>query len=81
VLVSIERLDAKSYSVVSIRSYVFNASSGQTRTTKVNADAVVLRGSDLIRLTMQRVLSKPADVDQLRGEISQRARATQGPTP
>ena len=81
VLVSIERLDAKSYSVVSIRSYVFNEGSGQTRTTKVNADAVVLRGSDLIRLTMQRVLSKPADVDQLRGEISQWARATEGPTP
>jgi hypothetical protein len=81
VLVSIDRLDAKSYSVVSIRSYVFNGNGGQVRTTKVNADAVVLRGRDLIRLTMQRMLTGASDVGQIRAEVSEWARATEGTNP
>jgi hypothetical protein len=81
VLVSIGRLDAKSYSVVSIRGYVFNANGGQVSETKVNADAVVLRGRSLIRLTMQRMLTGASDVTELQAEISQWARATEGTNP
>jgi hypothetical protein len=81
VLVSIDRLDAKSYSVVSIRSYVFNGSGEQISTTKVNADAVVLRGRELIRLTMQRMLTDVSDVPQLQAEISEWAHATEGTNP
>jgi hypothetical protein len=77
VLVGIDRLDAKSYLVVSIRSYELNASGGQIRTTKVNADAVVLHGKDLVRLTMQRVLTQASDVAELRAEIAEWARATE----
>ncbi len=81
VLVSIDRLDAKSYSVISIRSYAFNENGRQLSTTKVNADAVVLRGHNLIRLTMQRPLTDVSDVAQLRAEISQWARASEGTNP
>ena len=81
VLVSIDRLDAKSYSVVSIRSYVFNAGGAQVSITKVNADAVVLRGRNLIRLTMQRMLTDVTDVAQLQAEISEWVRAIEVTNP
>ena len=81
VLVSIDRLDANSYSVISIRNYVFNENGRQVSTTKVNADAVVLRGQNFVRLTMQRMLTDVSDVSQLRTEISEWARATEGTNP
>ena len=81
VLVSIDRLDAKSYSVVSVRSYVFNQNGQQVGTVKVNADAVVLRGGDFVRLTMQRVLTDVSDVAALQTEISAWARATESENP
>jgi hypothetical protein len=78
VLVSIDRLDSNVYTVVSIRSYVMSGSAGQIRSTKVNADAVVLRDGAFIRLTMQRELTDASDVDQLRAEASAWARAVEG---
>ncbi len=76
VLVSIGRIGAKSFSVVSIRSYVLDASGEQVSLTKVNASADVLRGSRLVRLTVQRVLTDSSDVAQVQGEIAEWARAT-----
>jgi hypothetical protein len=78
VLVSIDRIDVKPYSVVSIRSYVFNESGEQVSATRVNADAVVLRGRELIRLTIQRALIDVPDVAQPQAEIAEWARATEG---
>jgi hypothetical protein len=57
VLVSIGRIAPKSVSVVSIRSYVLDASGEQVSLTKVNASADVLRGPKLVRLSVQRVLT------------------------
>ena len=75
VLVSIDRLGAKSYSVVSVRSYVLDLSGEHVSATRVNGDAVVLRGSELVRLTMQRALTDPSDVAQLQGDIAEWAQA------
>jgi len=88
-LVSIGRIGAKSFSVVSIRSYVFDTNnliwlnaaklpfmnSGQVIVRKVNASADVLRGSRLVRLDMQRVLTDPSDVAQVQSEIAEWANA------
>lgn len=75
VLVSIDRLDDKSYSVTSIRRYVFEIDGGRVGRTKVNSDVVARRGSELIRLTIQRTLTGPSDVSQVQGEIADWARA------
>jgi len=75
ILVSIERLDDIYYMVTSIRTYVLESNGKHVRLTKVNSDAVVLRNSQLIRLTIQRTLSDPADVAQVQGEIGDWARA------
>lgn len=75
VLVSIDRLGTKSYSVVSIRNYILDLNSEHVSAIRVNGDAVVLRGSELVRLTMQRALTDPSDVAQLQGEIAEWARA------
>lgn len=74
-LVSIRSLDAKSYSVVSIRSYVFNVGKGQEKAERINADAIVLRGQRMMRLTMQRRLTKAADVDEIQADIARWAKA------
>jgi hypothetical protein len=76
VLVSIDQADSKYYCVTSIRTYVIELKGKQVTSTKVNSDAVVLRNSQLIRLTIQRVLSNPADVAQVQGEIADWAQAT-----
>ena len=75
VLVSMKSLDSKSYLVVSIRSYVFNGGKGQERAERVNADAIVLRGRQMMRLTIQRRLTEVADVDDVQAEIAQWAKA------
>jgi hypothetical protein len=77
VLVSMKSLDTKSYFVVSIRSYVFNTGKGQESAERVNADAIVLRGQRIIRLTMQRRLTEVADVDDIQAEIARWAKATE----
>jgi hypothetical protein len=75
VLVSIGRVGPKSFSVVSIRSYVLDASSERLSLTKVNGSADVLHGSRLVRLTVQRVLTDPSDVTQVQSEIAEWANA------
>lgn len=75
VLVSIGKTGPNSFSVVSIRSYVFDANGEQVSLTKVNASADVLRGSRLARLTIQRVLTDPPDVVQVQSEIAEWANA------
>jgi hypothetical protein len=76
VLVSIDRVGAKGYSVVQIRHYVIDVGGEQVSFMKVDGNAVVLRGSGLIRLTIQRMLTDPSDVAQLQGEIAEWARTT-----
>jgi hypothetical protein len=76
VLVSIDRVGAKAHSVVSIRSYVLDTGGEQVSTTRVEAAAVVLRRSGLVRLTMLRALTDPSDVAQLQSEITEWAQAT-----
>jgi hypothetical protein len=75
VLVSMESLDLKSYTVVSIRSYVFNGSKGQEGAERINADAIVLRGHRIIRLTIQRRLTAVGDVANVQADIAQWAKA------
>jgi hypothetical protein len=75
VLVSIGKTGPKSFSVVSIRSYVLDASGEQVSLTKVNASADVLRGSRLVRLTVQRMLTDSSDVAQVQSEIAEWATA------
>jgi cyanophycinase len=82
-LVSIDRVGTNAYSVVSIRRYVLDVGGEQVNVTKVEASAVVLRGSALVRLTMQRVLTDASDVAQLQSEIAEWVRAiaaTSSPT-
>ncbi len=75
VLVSMKSLDTKSYFVVSIRSFVLNTSKGQVNAEMVNADAIVLRGQRIIRLSMQRRLTEVADVDDFQAKIAKWAKA------
>lgn len=75
ILVSIDRLSDTYYRVTSIRTYTFEANGEHITSTKINSDAVVLRHSHLIRLTIQRTLSDPADVAQVQGEIANWAQA------
>lgn len=74
-LVSIDRTDSNYYSVTSIRTYVLELNGERGTLTKVNSDAVVLQNSQLIRLTIQRALSNPADVADVQGQIVDWARA------
>ena len=75
VLVSIDQLDSSYYLVTSLRTYTVGADTGRTTFTQVNSDAVVLRHSRLIRLTIQRTLHDPADVAQVQTEITKWAQA------
>jgi hypothetical protein len=75
VLVSIGRTGANSFSVVSIRRYVFDASGEQVIQMKVNGSADVLRGSRIVRLDIQRMLTDPSDVAQVQSEIAEWANA------
>jgi hypothetical protein len=75
ILISIDRPADNYYLVTSIRTYSFDVQGEHIGLTKINSSAVVLRGSRLIRLTIQRTLSDPADVAQVHLEISKWARA------
>jgi hypothetical protein len=74
-LVSIERGPGDYYTVTSIRTYVVDLNGRRVTSTKVNSDGVALRGSQLIRLTIQRTLNDPNDVAQVEGEMAEWARA------
>jgi hypothetical protein len=72
VLVSIEQLGPDAYSVVSLRTYQLT---GQPlKSVKVNADAVVLVDSTLVRLTILREVQSAADVSDAQAQISRWAR-------
>ncbi len=75
VLVAIVTPSKNYYVVTSIRSYVWRTGRGDVEMTKVNSDAVVLRGSRLIRLTVQRKLSGAGDVEQVQTQIGNWAKA------
>jgi hypothetical protein len=75
-LISIDRPDAMYYIVTSIRTYFLKVNGEQVTSTRVNSDAVALRGSQLIRLTIQRTLRARADVAQVQDEVTDWARAT-----
>jgi hypothetical protein len=73
VLVSIERGRSDYYTVTSIRTYVVDLNGRRVTSTKVNSDGVALRGSQLVRLTIQRTLSDPKAYIPL-GHVSMSAR-------
>jgi hypothetical protein len=82
VLISIDRSVDNYYSVTSLRTYAVQVNGEPVALTRVNSDAVALQNSRLIRLTIQRTLSDPADVAQVQGEIDDWARAiAQGASP
>ena len=74
VLVEIDKPNKNYYVVTSIRSYVLQADSRQISMIKVNSDAIVLLGSRLIRLTVQRTFSNRADIAQVQSQIDNWAR-------
>jgi hypothetical protein len=74
VLVSIDRPESNFYLVTSIRTYVVELNGKQVKVVKINSDAVALSRSKLIRLTVQRTLGDPADVEQVQGAIADWAR-------
>ena len=74
ILISIDRPADSYYTVTSIRSYTFESNGGSINMIKVNSDALLLRNSRLIRLTVQRQLNAPADVAQVQSEIDDWAR-------
>jgi hypothetical protein len=70
VLVSIERMNSLSYSVISIRQYVISVNGEQFKSIKANGSAMVLRDTQLVRVDILRELHTPLDVDAVRGEIA-----------
>jgi hypothetical protein len=76
VLVSIDRAKGNYYTVTSIRTYAAELNGARVTFTRVDADAVVFRRSHLIRLSIQRNLTDPANVAQVQGELDEWARAT-----
>lgn len=69
-LVSLGRLGPNAISVVSLRSYVFDAAGQRVSQTRIEATADVLQGSGLVRLTIMRALTDPTDVDQVQSKIA-----------
>jgi hypothetical protein len=75
VLVSIEQPDRYYYVITSVKSYEIELNGKRVLSTIVHSGAVVLRGDDLIRLTVQQSLTDPADVPKVQSGISDWARA------
>lgn len=69
VLIEIGLIHDRFFVVTSIRTYIFESNGGYVEEKKVNADAVVLLGSQLIRLTIQRTLNAPTDVTEVQAKI------------
>jgi len=74
-LVSIDRLDANSYAVTSIREYMMSAGGERVRSVKATAAAMVLQGTQLVRLEILREIGGLSDVDEARTQIGVWARA------
>jgi hypothetical protein len=75
ILVSIDRLDANSYAVTSIREYVMSAGGERVRSVKATAVVMVLQGTQLVRLEILREIHGPSDVDEARTRIAVWSRA------
>jgi hypothetical protein len=75
VLVSIEQLDAGSFAVVAVRQGPVPLNGEFFTATKVDAAAVVLRQTKLVRLSIARELRSTADVEAAREEIADWASA------
>lgn len=75
ILVKIDGDHSRYYTVTSIRTYAVASGSANVTIAKVNADAVVLRDSKLVRLTIQRALIDSADVGRAQVEIDRWAKS------
>jgi hypothetical protein len=75
VLVSIEKLDAGTFAIVAVRQRQVPLSGEFFNVTQVDAAAVVLRRSKLVRLSIARELRAKADVEAAREEIADWASA------
>jgi hypothetical protein len=75
VLVSIDRLGPDAYSVVSLRTYQLTVGGQPLRSVKVNADALALVDSTLVRLTLLREVQSAADVADAQAQIAGWARS------
>jgi hypothetical protein len=77
-LVSIERIDDQSYVVVSIREYAMTVSGEQVKSIKANAAAVVLQGTRLVRLDINREVRVPSDVEDVSKQMAAWCRTVAG---
>jgi len=68
-LVSIDRLDDRSYAVLTIRQTAISVAGEPVRSVKVTGTAMVLQGTSLVRLEMIREMRTPSDVDEVRAQI------------
>jgi hypothetical protein len=75
VLVSIDRIDDHSYVIVTIREYVIAVDSEEFRSIKATTSAIVLQEPQLVRLSIQRELRAPSDVEDVRKQIAAWSRA------
>ena len=74
-LVKIDKANDGYYSITSIRTYVVAAGGTNVTAIKVNADAVTVRNSKLVRLTIQRTLTEPDDVTRTEADIDRWAKS------
>ncbi len=77
-LVSIEQLDPASFAVVSIRQLQVSLDGEFFNPTRVDAAAIVLQHSKLVRLTIARELRSRSDVETVREKIADWAYAVEG---
>jgi hypothetical protein len=75
VLVSIDRIDDHSYVIVTIREYAIAVNSDEFRSIKATTSAIVLQEPQLVRLSIQRELRAPSDVEDVRKQIAAWSRA------
>jgi len=69
VLIAIDPLGPNAYSVVSLRTYNFTAGSRALKSVKVDADAVALVHTTLVRLTLLRDARSAEDVTDAKAQI------------
>lgn len=75
VLIAIDPLGPNAYSVVSLRTYNFTAGSRALKSVKVDADAVALVHTTLVRLTLLRDARSAEDVTDAKAQIASWARS------
>jgi len=75
VLVSIDCIDDHSYVVVSIREYAMTVDGEQVKFIKANAVGMVLQGTRLVRLDINREFRTPSDVEDVSNQMVAWSRA------